>query len=245
MEGGSPGRRLDAFVASHVDAPVPEVRGLPRVVAPLPTWLENVAFRLVWLVVAVNLLGTAFGIFYYVPQLSATPPVMWPVVPASPLATLYVAVSLSCWRLGYDGRLAQLVHVLAFLGCLKYGLWSVYVQLFVEDAGVTPFLLWQFLVWSHAGMALQAFLIPRYAEFPLWTLSVAVGWYVLNDVLDYFVAVFGGPHHTWLNVLLVDGHIDRSVPAFELMAVSAVAATVLATALAVTTWWWLRTTTGR
>jgi len=241
---GSLGRQIDAFVASRVDAPVPERRDLPWLVAPLPAWLENVAFRLVWVIVAINLLGTAFGFLYYTPQLSATPVVMWPIVPVSPLATLYIAISLSLWRLGYGGRLAQFVHLLAFVGCLKYGLWSVYIQLFVEDASVTPFLLWQFLIWSHAGMVVQAFLIPRYADFPLWAVSLASGWYVLNDLLDYSTLLWG-PHHTWLNVLVVDGRIDRSVPAFELMTTSAVATTAVAVTLAFGTWWALRLNTTR
>ena len=241
MGMGDPlGRRVDAFVASHVDAPVPDARALPRIVAPLPRWLENVAFRLVWLVVAINLAGTAFGFVYYGPQLVSTPVAMWPIVPVSPLATLYMAISLACWRLGYDGRLAQLVHVLAFFGCLKYGLWSVYIQLFVEDASVLPLVLWQFLIWSHAAMAVQAFLIPRYAEFPLWAAGATTGWYVLNDVLDYFVSVLGGPHHTWLNVLLVDGRIVRTGPAFELMAISAVSVTLVSSAFTAGVWWALR-----
>ena len=235
--GESLGQRLDALVASHVDAPVPTTRRLPRPLAPLPTWLENVVFRLVWVVVAINLVGTAFGFVYYTPQLAATPTVMWPIVPVSPLATLYIALSLSCWRLGYDGRIAQLIHVLAFIGCLKYGLWSVYIQLFVEDPSPIPFLLWQFLIWSHAAMAIQAFLVPRYAEFPLWAIATGVGWYALNDLLDYFVPVAGGPHHTWINALVVDGVIDRSVPEFSLMAVSAVATTAVAAIFVVALWW--------
>ena len=234
--GESPGQRVDEFVASYVDSPVPEQRALPRVVSPLPTWLENLAFRMVWLVVGINLVGTALGFLYYTPQLAATPMVAWPLVPVSPLATLYMALSLTCWRLGYDGRLVQLLHVLAFFGCLKYGIWSVYIQLFVEDASVLPFAVWQFLVWSHAAMAVQAFLVPRYAEFPLWAVGGATGWYVLNDVVDYFVAAFGGPHHTWLNVLLVDGEIVRTSPVFELMATSAVATTLLAAAFTLRLW---------
>ncbi len=233
---GSLGRRIDGLVAHWLDNPVPPVRDRSRWLAPLPLWLENVAFRLVWLLVAVNLAGTAFGFWYYIPQLSETPTVMWPIVPVSPLATLYFALSLTCWRLGYDGRLVQLLHVLAFVGCLKYGLWTVFVQLFVEDASVLPVVVWQFLIWSHVGMAVQAFLVTRYAEFPLWTVGFATGWYVLNDVFDYFVTVLGGPHHTWLNVIFANGEIVRPSPEFELMAASAVVTTALAVVLSLLAW---------
>lgn len=231
----SPGRRPDSHLAQHADARLPDPRGLPRYVAPLPTWLENTALRLVWLLIAVNLVGTLFGFWYYTPQLSATPVVMWPLVPVSPLATLYMALSLLLWRGGFTGRFAQLIHVLAFIGCLKYGLWSVYVQLFIEDVTPIPFLLWQFLIWSHAGMVLQAFVIQRYAEFPLWALALATMWYTINDVFDFFLTVFGGPHHTWLNVFFANGGFDRSIPAYDFMVAGAVVATVVAVFLALAT----------
>lgn len=234
-ETASLGHRLNSFVAQHVGRELPDPRGLPRYAAPLPVWLETLALRLVWLLILVNLVGTVFGFWYYIPQLSATPVVMWPLVPVSPLATLYMALSLLLWRGGFTGRVAQLVHVLAFIGCLKYGLWSVYVQLFIEDASHLPFLLWQFLIWSHAGMVLQAFLIQRYAAFSLWALGLATAWYTLNDVFDFFLTVLGGPHHTWLNVFLVSGEFDRSIPAYDYMVAGAVVATVVAVFLALAT----------
>lgn len=228
------GERLDAAVARRVDTPLPPSRGLGRHVAPLPTWLENLVLRLVWPVVLANLLGTAFGFYYYLPQLAETPVVAWPLVPVSPLATLYMGLSLAVWRLGFRGRLAQLLHVLAVIGCLKYGLWTVVVQLFIEDTSTIPFALWQFLVWSHAAMAVQAFVVQRYAEFPTWAIAVAVGWFTLNDLLDYFLAVAGGPHHTWLNVLWDDGPV-RSIAAYDHVAAVAVFMLVLGTVLAFAT----------
>lgn len=234
------GRRIDAAVARYVDAPVPDPKGLPRLVAPLPEWLENVGLRLAWPVVAVNLVGTVFGFWYYSTQLAAAPLPAWPLIPVSPLATLYMALSLAAWRLGVTGPLAALVHVLAFVGCVKYGLWTVFVQLFVEDTEPIAFALWQFLVWSHAAMVLQAFLIHRYATFPLWATATGVGWYAFNDLVDYFVSVLGGPHHTWINANFRNGELDRSLASFDLMAGSAVVTTVLATVLVLATWAVLR-----
>lgn len=234
------GWQLEAFVATHVEGAVPEERSLPWVLSPLPTWLENVAFRLVWLIVIINLAGTAFGFIYYEPQLSETPLVMWPIVPVSPLATLYIGLSLASWRLGYDGRIAQILHVLAFVGCIKYGFWTVLVQTFVEDPSTLPLWLWQFLIWSHLGMVVQAFLIPRYAAFTRGAVVVGVGWYVLNDAFDYAITAFDGPHHTWLNVLWVDGELARPSPEFEMTAAFAIGLTILSAILAVTLWAVLR-----
>ena len=244
MGADSIGGRLDSFVAQRTDAPLPENRELPRSVAPLPVWLENLAFRLLWLVVAINLAGTAFGFWFYRAQLSATPLVMWPIVPVSPLATLYLALSLIAWRRGYTGRVAQLIHVLAVMGCLKYGLWAVFVQLFIEGPSHVPFVLWQFLIWSHVGMVAQAFLVQRYAQFPLWAVVTATGWFVLNDILDFFVSVLGGPHHTWINELWRNG-FDRTLPAYDAMAVAAVVTTLISVALVLATHRAVRRMNGR
>ena len=77
-EGGV-GRRIDAAVARYVEVSLPEPTGVPRWVAPLPEWLENVGLRLAWPVVAVNLVGTAFGFWYYSAQLAAAPLPAWPL----------------------------------------------------------------------------------------------------------------------------------------------------------------------
>ncbi|PSQ37275.1 DUF1405 domain-containing protein [Halobacteriales archaeon SW_10_66_29] len=235
-EGGV-GRRIDAAVARYVDVSLPEPKGLPRWAAPLPEWVENVGLRLAWPVVAVNLAGTAFGFWYYSNQIAAAPLLAWPLIPVSPLATLYFALSLAAWRLDWRGPLVALLHVLAFFGCIKYGLWTVFVQAFVEDTGALSVGLWQFLIWSHVGMVAQAFVIHRYAEFPLWAVVVGTVWYAFNDVVDYFVPVLGGPHHTWINANFRNGELDRTLDSFDLMANSAVAITVLTTVLVFGTWY--------
>jgi uncharacterized membrane protein YpjA len=223
------GRRIDAFVARYFDHPIPESRDLPRYVAPLPEWLEDVGLRLAWPIVIVNLLGTAFGFWYYSVQLAQTPLLMWPIVPVSPLATMYMGLSLAAWRLGYR---AEWLHMLAFFGCLKYGLWTPFVQVFLNGPGGIELWLYQFLIWSHFAMGVQAFLIQRYADFPVRAVGLATGWFVLNDILDYFVAVLGGPHHTWIRALAVPGGFDRTLPAFRHAAGAAVTLTVLAVFLA-------------
>jgi len=71
---------------------LPDRDALPRWAAPLPAWLEDVAFRFVWLIVAVNLAGTAFGFWYYRGQFARTPAELWVFVPDSPAATLLIAI---------------------------------------------------------------------------------------------------------------------------------------------------------
>jgi uncharacterized membrane protein YpjA len=228
------GRRLERFVATYFDASLPESEDLPRYVAPLPEWLEDIGLRLAWPIVIVNLAGTAFGFWYYRFQFASTPQVMWPIVPDSPMATLFIALSFGLWKLG---RSNDIVNALAFFGCIKLGLWTPFVQLGIEGLGDTALWLYHFLVWSHLAMAVEAFLIHRYSDFPTGAVAVAVFWYLLNDVVDYFVPIVGDPHHSLLVAEFVEktGEFNHALPAHDQAAAGAVVLTVLATFLALAT----------
>ncbi|MGQ4556345.1 DUF1405 domain-containing protein [Halobellus sp. GM3] len=209
-------------------ASIPPAGDLPAYLAPLPDRVEAVALRLAWVVVAINLAGTAFGFWYYRFQLLHTPLVMWPAVPDSPLATLLMAASLASWKLGRD---RAWVHALAFVGNLKYGLWVVVVQLTINDvlASGDPY-LW-FLLVSHLGMGLQAFVIYRYAEFTVPTVGLAAAWFGFNDVVDYFYPLVGDYHHAYFGPQFVTAG-DHSTQAHDVAAAAAVGLTILATVLA-------------
>ena len=205
---------------------------VPWYVAPLPERLEDFALRFAWLIVAVNLVGTAFGFWYYRVQFEVTPIVAWPLVPDSPVATLFVALSLAAYKLDWD---ADWLHALAFFGCIKLGLWTPFVQLVVNGQGDLWWAMYWFLVVSHIGMAAEAFLIHRYASMSVGAVAVALTWYGVNDVVDYFLTVADGPHHTLLRAEVLPGGIDHSVAAHDLAAAGAVVLTLAATFLSLAT----------
>lgn len=228
----SVGGRIESLVARYFDATLPESEDLPRYVAPLPQWLENVGLRLAWPIALINLVGTLFGFWYYRFQLEAAPVTAWPLIPDSPVATLLIAASLIAWRLDWK---AEWLHTLAFFGCIKLGLWTPYVQLFLNGpAGLAPW-LYVFLVVSHLAMVVEAFVIHRYAAFPVGAVLVATVWYGFNDVVDYFWPVLEGPHHTVLRAEYVDGALTHAVPAHDLAAAAAVVLTLSAVFLALVT----------
>ncbi len=111
------------------------------------------------------------------------------------MATLFIGRSLATWRLELGH---EYVNALAFFGCLKLGLWTPYVLLaFKSDFSYLHWAMYNFLFWSHLAMVVEAFLIQRYAEFPVMSVAVAVFWYGFNDVVDYASRV-GWPHHAGL-----------------------------------------------
>lgn len=225
-------------------APVPERDDLPWYVAPLPKRLEDFGLRAAWLVVAINLAGTAFGFWYYgfhpVPlsdplvtwQFANEPILAWPIVPDSPTATLFIAASLALWKLD---RSREWVNALAFFGCIKLGAWTPFVLVVVEGQGDTWWAMYHFLVWSHVAMILEAFLVHRYSDFPVWAVFVALVWYGFNDVVDFFVPLVGDAHHTTLAAEWNGLGYDHTVAAHDLAAAAAVVLTFLAVFLALAT----------
>jgi uncharacterized membrane protein YpjA len=223
---------------------------LPRYLAPLPRRIETFALQYAWVIVAINLVGTVFGFWYYIPQFRLEPLVAWPVVPDSPMATLFIACSLALYKLG---RSNEYLNMLAFFGCIKLGLWTPYVLTVFADAFLATVsappqvvtllgrelasnAMYAFLFVSHLGMVVQAFLIHRYSEFPGRAILVAVVWYGFNDLVDYFVPIVGTPHHTLLPVEpVVNGTVQHVSPAHEIAAAGAVVLTILATAVAIRT----------
>ncbi|MFH5799746.1 DUF1405 domain-containing protein [Haladaptatus sp. CMAA 1911] len=225
---------------------LPPRERLPWYVAPLPQWLEDFGLRMAWPIVIINLVGTAFGFWYYgfhpypfsdpliTWQFAAEPASMWLFVPDSPMATLFIALSLALWKLGRNN---EWVNMLAFFGCIQLGLWTPFVlaTFFSGFIGV-GWPMYAFLFCSHLAMVVEAFLIHRYSDFPVGAVFVAVVWYGFNDLVDYFVPIVGTPHHTTLPAQqeLVNGFTHPS-PAHEIAAAGAVTITLLATFLALTT----------
>lgn len=229
MTGQRSTRRLLARLTR--DEGLPDRAPLPRHLAPVPRSIENLGLRLGWLVVAINLAGTAFGFYYYSAQLQVTPWPMLPFVPDSPLATLLFALALASWL---RGNVREWLCALAFVGNVVLGAWTpIVLVVFRADYATHP-AMWQFLFWSHLAMVLQAFVLQRIADFPPRAVGVAVLWYGVDLVVDFFVPVLGDrPHHTALPV-----HPDQSVAlgatARDVAATSAVLLTLVAVYLALT-----------
>jgi len=236
MSSGSESKSVGGRVAARFDGrglPAPDP--LPRWLAPLPRPVENLGLSLAWVVVLTNLVGTAFGFWYYRFQFAAEPVAIWPLVPDSPVATLFIAASLALWKLG---RSNEIVNALAFFGCWKLGFWTPFVLVAFADGflATTPVPMYAFLLGSHLMMVVEAFLIHRYSDFPVGAVAVAVAWYGLNDVVDYFLPLVGTPHHTLLpGQRIVDGTITHLSPTHEIAAAFAIVLTLTATFLTLST----------
>lgn len=145
--------------------------------APIPhhtNWLR--------LLVVVNVFGSLYGFNWYAKQLAATPWYLWPVVPDSPLSSLAFGIYLA-FRLA--GRRTPALAAFAQQATFKYGLWSVIVLggYVIRTGDANPELL--LLMFTHAGMAIEAYLLMVADPVPRGWLLTVFGWLVINDTFDY------------------------------------------------------------
>ncbi|MEK4229025.1 DUF1405 domain-containing protein [Solibacillus sp. FSL H8-0538] len=137
------------------------------------------------LLLIINVLGTAYGYYWYKGQLAITEPKFYIFVPDSPTASLFFCIAIIGWLLGKNFKL---VEVLALITLIKYGLWAVVMNLLtLAESGSIGGTGWM-LIFSHFMMAVQAVLyLPKY-RFGVVHVILAAIWTLHNDVIDY---VFG------------------------------------------------------
>jgi uncharacterized membrane protein YpjA len=146
---------------------------------------------LIILLLLVNIPGTIYGYIWYHDQLSSTPAYFILFVPDSPTASLFFVFFLIALLLR---RNWPLIEALAAITLIKYGIWAVVMNLAAGWAGDA--LNWKnyMLIFSHAGMALQAILYAPYFRIKRWHLLVAAVWTLHNDIIDYVFMM-----HPWVS----------------------------------------------
>lgn len=160
---------------------------LPERVA-LP-YLDVELSRIVLLLV--NAGGIVMGINFYLPQLPANAVRFLteaPLIADSPLSMFWMVASLlTLWGVGRNyypsTPFLDILNTLAFASMLKYGVWTVFVLTYFH-----AYYGWQEylgIVFYHALMAVEAFLLPYYGRTSKAALGLVLVWFAANDVADY------------------------------------------------------------
>ncbi|MBD3918820.1 DUF1405 domain-containing protein [Paenibacillus sp. PR3] len=156
--------------------------------------------RMLWTLLIVNVLGTIYGYIWYGDQIvwtaSHKPLWMLPFVPDSPTASLFFSLSLVYLLVQSQPKTAigrvirYLIEALGVATSVKYGIWAV--AMIVAGVSEGSPMGWQdwMLIASHLGMAVEGLLFLRFMSVGSAAVGAAVGWLLLNDVVDYRFDVF-------------------------------------------------------
>lgn len=130
----------------------------------------------------INVLGSAYGYFWYREQLAETPFYLWPFVPDSPLSTTLFAAALLLHLSGADKTMFQ---VLACTVSIKYGIWAVMMITHYWSSG-GPVAPTETMLWlSHLGMAAEGAIFLRTYRFQINVVMITGAWMLVNDLMDY------------------------------------------------------------
>lgn len=146
-------------------------------------WKNKFVF---WTVLAANLLSVFYGLFYfYKDQLLSSPIWQWIVIPDSPTYVLLFAIS--ALGIAYNKLNNNLLNVVAFIGLVKIGLWTVFViplygNYFLFPANANWFI---FLGILHIGMILEAIVLLPRIKLNHIHLLIAFAWFIVGDLSDY------------------------------------------------------------
>ncbi|HCZ2039471.1 TPA: DUF1405 domain-containing protein [Staphylococcus aureus] len=149
------------------------------------TFWQYTLYQRSWLMMLLicNILGMIYGYIWYGEQLSHTPWQFKIFVPDSPIAILFLVISISLILIRKQN---SIIDALAFVTLFKYGIWAVIMNILfiIEQGDITVNGL--VLMFSHSIMAVQAiYFYPRFKRSMIG-ISVAMTWVFLNDYIDYF-----------------------------------------------------------
>jgi uncharacterized membrane protein YpjA len=143
--------------------------------------------KLLWLLIAANLVGAAYGFFFFYGgtlwQTFFERPWLLPFVPDCPLFSLVAALAFIAL---YLKEKSPGLNFLALAGALKYGFWTVFVLLLYGGFYFqqNPF-LYSLLFWAHVGLFFEAFLLAGKSTRKLNVVLPVLGFLLLSDLADY------------------------------------------------------------
>ena len=142
--------------------------------------------KIIYAIILANLLGAAYGVYYYSPQLASTPNWLWLFVADSPIS---VALAAAFFTLALAGKKNELLTQLAAIANIKYSAWTVFVLLYYADYFFSPAnaVLYAIMFATHAAMVVQGAFIASFARATKITTAIALAWFLTNDVFDYFL----------------------------------------------------------
>ena len=141
---------------------------------------------LVSLLVAVNLAGFLFGVYFYAWQLEQVDPALWLFLIDCPLYVLLFSFVLIQRLVGLQ---SDFFNYLVAVGLFKYGVWTLvaiagYHWFFLNPASA----IWlsnSILFLLHIGMAAEG-LTFLFKKIEPWMVAAALGWFLFNDYVDYW-----------------------------------------------------------
>ena len=144
---------------------------------------------LLFLIGIANIIGFAYGLYYYSGQLSEWSPLFWMLIIDCPLQAFLVGTFFICSSVQKKGGILELVAKFASVGSIKYGIWTVFVILFYSNYFLTggEAGMYYLLLFAHLGLLIEGLLISSAYKMGMKELALICALYLVNDYSDYII----------------------------------------------------------
>lgn len=142
------------------------------------------SWAVLYLLVAINILGIIGGYYFYYDQLASSPLYLWPFIPDCPVYVMVFTFALLLTLYGYE---LKLLNYIAAVGMMKYGAWTLMALLLFSDHFFSGpvWVISSVLFILHIGMFSEGLLlIPK--KLNIFHFSAGFLWFIINDYFDYF-----------------------------------------------------------
>lgn len=142
------------------------------------------SWAVLYLLVAINIFGIAYGYYFYYDQLASSPLYLWPFIPDCPLYVMVFTFALLLTLYGYEFKL---LNYIAAVGMMEYGAWTLMALLLFSDQFFSGplWVISSVLFVLHIGMFSEGLLlIPK--KLNIFHFSAGLLWFIINDYFDYF-----------------------------------------------------------
>jgi len=138
--------------------------------------LRNKYFLL--LIALINVIAGLYSISYYLYQIENINPLLWIFVIDCPFYSILFGINL---YLISKNKQKPLLGLISIVGNIKFGLWTIM-------ALALPGLLTSYplFILGHALLIVEVILLYKLFTFKIKHVLLVLGWFILNDILDYF-----------------------------------------------------------
>ncbi len=129
----------------------------------------------------VNFAAGIYSFSFYAPQLEINSPLLWFFIADCPIYAIIFGITV---LFIVRGHASPLLSFVSLVGSVKYGLWTIFV-LGVSDMAA----LYPLVILAHVLLLIEAIVLFRVFSFKVKHVLIALGWFVLNDYLDYVIGL--------------------------------------------------------
>ncbi len=162
--------------------------------------------RFLLLLTIINLVAGFYSISYYFWQLEKTNPLFWIFIIDCPLYSIIFGINL---YLMAKEKANPLLGFVSIVGSLKYGLWTIFALLLPGFIFAFPTLLV-----GHLLLIVEVILLYKIFKFKLKHLIIVLGWFLLNDILDYFVGIHPYFEQQFFNEIMLFSFVSTFILVF-------------------------------